>query len=285
MEQSIQQKESLIVGTILACNKEIGNFCNQTNLFEDVVTKNNIYHFNMLNLYSNITDVKLQNLNESEIFENSVYIKMNSRNNYLTYFKQVDKFLSGFDLNLQKSLNESLIIDKNKHEDSINLDINTFKKDLKTIINELLKINDLDIPTDILKIKMFANKPLFVYGFNIMNNMVIQTELFKKYNLSYDNILAIVFNKYNNSILFCIENKYYSYSIEQDLFSSTVLKTPIKNHFYLKNLKTELGINVLYELYMSPNLLNIKFTDNLYNDVKISQLNNSNLQNKNNIAK
>lgn len=266
----IQEKEQLIVSTIFACNKEIEKFCNETKLFE---TNSNIYHFNMLSLYSNIIGTNFKSLNESQLLNES-YIKVPSTNNYYKYFLEVDKFLTGFHLDIQNNLNESITIDTKKVESPTNLNILTFKTELKQIIEKLSKIDDFQkyTNTDIIKTKIFAKRPLFVYGYNIINNIALQSELVNKFQLTQDKIASILYNKPEKLLYFCTKNQIFTYNIEVDEFSIlNDFKFDFTENNYLQKLKEHLEIFAIYEIFVNVNFLNIKFTDNLYNDVKFAK--------------
>ncbi|MCK9416599.1 hypothetical protein M0Q97_08090 [Candidatus Dojkabacteria bacterium] len=268
MEKSIQSKEQLIISTLFSCNREIKNFHNETKLFENFIDKQPIYHYNMLTVYSNITDVPFQNLNENELFNES-YIKMNDRKNYYVYFQKVNEFLSGFSLDIQKSLNESLIVDKKKVENLNILNIDTFKNDLKQLLSKLESIDNFSLPKNVIKIKSSLNLPLYVYGFNIVNNFQLLFELQTKFNILQNELISIIYDKSNKSILFCTKTRIILYDIQKDEFIETKFKLDLKSSKgYLQILKEETEIFDMYEIYTNPIILNIKFTDNLYNDGK-----------------
>ena len=274
MDKSIFDKEKLIVDTILNCNKEIGLFCKDIsmttnkNLFEGLIEKSNIYHYNMLSLYSKVTDTDLTNLNESEIFnDTNKYIKNDSKN-YYKYFNDVKKFLEGFELNIQKSLNENLEVSDEKIENKQNLDIFNFKQDLDRILRKLEKIDDFEkLSPDVLKIKLFSNSPIYIFGYDIINNLHLQTRLFNEYKLQQVDIDTIIYNKFDKKLLFCYNGGYIEYSIIDDNMVQYKYDLKFDSNF-LPNLKEHLQITVLYTIYLNQTKLNIKFSDNLYNDVK-----------------
>ena len=307
--QSIQNKEQLIVGTIISCNNEIKSFINDfgnisnigksvKNLMEN--QKFSMYHFNMMNLYSEITDIPFMELNENydKFVSPNNYIA-NSRKNYFSYFTKVHEFLTGYEISVQKSLNESLNIEYNNSPDSLQIDIYSFKNDLKKIIEKLILSNDLEnLPLNILKIKTFAKMPILIYGYDICNNLSLNIELKEKFGILQNDIISICFDKTNKQLLFLTINtsKIICYDLKQDIFDfyNVVNKnSPIKLNInlnppkHLKTLKELLDNSNIFELYVKLEILNLKFTDNLYKDNKyMSQLNEMlQQQNKNKIVK
>lgn len=282
---SIQTKEQLIIGTILSANKEMSKFLNDfgsnsktgkemKNLME---SQNSLYHYNMSALFSQISNINFIQLNESfnSIMDQNSYIK-NPRNNYYAYFQKVEHFLSGFELNLQKSLNENLVVSDTSSENPIQSDIYSFKNDLKKVIQQLEKSNDLDIiPSNILKIKTFAKQPIFVCGYNICGNLALKKELYEKFEISDQNLLAICFDKSNKQLLFITINtsKLIVYDLKEDKLdhynnintNEKIVNTQIKPKLYLEKIK-ELIHNNIVEVYFNADSLQIKFTDNLYCD-------------------
>lgn len=268
MEKSIQSKEQLIISTLFSCNREIKNFHNETKLFENFIDKQPIYHYNMLTVYSNITDVPFQNLNENELFNES-YIKMNDRKNYYVYFQKVNEFLSGFSLNIQQSLNESLVVNDKKVGFANILNIDTFKNDLKLLLSKLESIDSFGLSKQIIKIKSSLNLPLYVYGFNIVNNFHLLSELQTKFGILQSEMISVIYDRPNKSILFCTKQKIVLYDIKKDEFMEIKFKLNFtSSKGYLQTLKEETEIFDMFEIYTNPIVLDIKFTDNLYNDGK-----------------
>lgn len=271
---SILEKEQLIIGTIINCNNEIKKLSGIVNLNE---TSNNVYHYNFCQLLSEINPL-FENIQiEREIPKNINKIE-NHRNNFYSYFKKVDEFLDGYELNVQTFLNESLKIDELKIESPKQLDILSFKNDLKSLIKELSMKNDFDkLPADILKIKILAKKPLYVYGFDIANNLSLQKELHEKFNIIFDDLLSICFDKSNKQLLF-IQNSdiknivvydlksdnldYYDLINKDNLLKSETLNP--KN--YYDKIKEQINNNIV-EIYINIKIKNLTITDNLYFDV------------------
>jgi len=291
MEMSIQAKEQLIIGTILSANKELEKFCNEfgniskvgkemRNLMEN--QNFSLYHYNLSNLFSQVSGIDYIQLNESfdSIMDQNNYVK-NPRKNYYSYFQKVNNFLSGFEIPLQKSLNESLNVDNEQVESPIQMDIMTFKNDLKKVIEKLEQSNDLEvIPPNILKIKTFAKQPIFICGYNICGNLALKKELFDRFQITDQTLLSVCFDKSNRQLLFIVEDstKMVCYDLKQDVLElynnvSTNEKIPfvkLLGNNYLGKIK-ELIHNNIVVIYFNESSLMLKFTDNLYCDTKYAE--------------
>jgi len=282
---SIQAKEQLIIGTIISCNGEIAKFSdkfgNKTQVGKNI--KNlmesenlNLYHYNMVNLFCDVSGINYIQLNESfdQIISENNYIK-NTRENYYSYFQKVHNFLSGFEVPLQKSLNESLVVDDKMVENPIQQNIFTFKDDLKKLIIELENSNDLDkIPANILKIKTFAKHPIFICGYNICGNLALKKELFENFHITDKDLIAICFDKSNKQILFVTKStsNLIAYDLKSDnldyynkINEDKIPTQTLTGLNYLSVLK-ELINNNLLEIFISVDSLGLKFSDNLYKD-------------------
>lgn len=271
---SVQQKEQLIIGTILSCNDEIKKLEKLTNLQE---SKCNLYHFNMRQLLNDVNS-ELTPLFESSknVPDEFNYVK-NSRGNFYAYFQKVDNFLDGYEPNIQKVLNESLMVDEVKVDNPIQVNISTFKKELKSLISELTKKNDIqNLSPEVLKIKTLVKKPIFIYGFDICNNLLIQKELFDKFNFSMANAIAVIYDKSNKQLLFIPNTNTFEiicYDISLDLldYYNVINSDAQINNFkldvatYMTTLKENIHNNLL-SIYINIELRALKFTDNLYQD-------------------
>lgn len=279
---TIQDKERIILGTIINCNKHIKklyedrrkNSVGYRRLFESKIKISGLYHYNMLDLYSKVNRIdSLSVMNESFEFPSAVNL---SNDNYYAYFKKCLSFLNEYEPTIQHSLNESLFVDPKKVKNPTQLDIDSFKKQLETIINQLSKEDETKQYSDeIIKIKTFASKPMFVCGFNICNNFTIQRLLVEKFNLTFDKVIAVVYNKSNKQIMFVTNHssKIICYDITEDqldlyqnINKQQLESKEIKPEIYLAQIKMLTGYNALVELYVNPLTLNIKYTDNLYRD-------------------
>lgn len=279
--ETLQNKEQLIIGTIIGCNsvmKELAKSNGEiSKMFESY--ESNTRHYGLTSLYSNIVGVSLKSLTENfEIVEQSNFIKMNEHNNYLAYFKNVYEFLDGYEIGIQKNLNESL--------GSLNTNntIDSFKLNLRKCIEELMSSDDYDkysANDEVLKIKILAKKPLYVCGFDIMNVIKsdsFRTEIETKFKKSIDDIIAVCFDKSNKQIIFVIEpTTILCYDILSDKFDyynsvnkENQLVKPEKTFTYenYKAYLTENINNMLVDLYLNESKLDLKYGDNLYNDVK-----------------
>ncbi len=266
---SIQEKEQLIVGTILPCNNEIKKISQIMPKLNENLTRHNIYNFNMKQLFTEINPL-MENVNI--IPDNSVYVK-NTRGNFFAYFQKVYDFLDGFEPNIQRTLNESFLVDQQMVNNPIQLNITTFKEDLKLIINDLAKKDDIvNLSPEILKIKTLANQPIFIYGYDICNNISLKKELFEKFKITTDNLLAICFDKSNKQLLFVTNNTHTMvvYDLKTDSFDlySKLEEIPNKNltiKNYFETLK-ELIHNNIVNIYVNINEFKFKMTDNLFFD-------------------
>lgn len=276
---TVQQKEQMIVGTILYCNSVIKRL-NENFVKSNSLTKlfeSDAIHFNMLNLASKITGEGVSFLNEnydSFITENN-FIAMNEHNNHYAYFNKVKSFLNGFELPLQKSLNESLFFKPtikplgggstqtdNASQQISNID--TFKKKLNQYISELEHNDDAELySTNILKIKLLANKPLFIYGFNIAASLPFQQEICVKFNKNAADLISILFDKSDKVLMFVFKNDIITYSIKDDELKRMVLNFK----FDASDYSIKIGENITRNtLIIYQNIYGLRYTDNLYRD-------------------
>lgn len=274
--KSVQEKEELIVGTIIEANKQLQTFLNESKSFK----KNkfvklyeskyaDVIDYNMKSLFADVTNTNIFNLNENNNFPSAFE---NKRKNYYSYFNKVYKFLNGYELNIQTSLNESLKTDVN----STAIDIKTFKNFLKNTIKSLEKQNDYqNYDTDILNIKTFAKQPIFVYGYDICNNI---KNLSNEINLNINNLIGIVYSEKDKQIWFVPKNSQslIIYDIINDELKTenNFIKSNLDPKKYLEQLKTEKDIYNLFEIYTNQDLFDLKFTDNLYHDYARMEMNN-----------
>lgn len=281
-KMNVQEKEQLIIGTIIDCNSEISKL---SGVIKNVslMEKNNLYHFNMVQLYKSLNESDTTFGDFDTKLDVPVYTK-NLRNNYYAYFQKVHKFLDGFEPNMQRNLNEGLQTDS---DDISSIDIYSFKEDLKNIIKELESKNDLEnLSEQIYKIKTFAGRPIFIYGYDICNNVALRKELFESFKIDHTNLISICFDKSNKQILFIQKNSLniVCYDLKTDTLDyynkvngvgtngagTNAGDTQIKGISfdgpkYLQQLK-ELIHNNIVELYINPSILELKFEDNLYFD-------------------
>lgn len=290
---NVKNKEKLIVGTIINCNKEINDLSESIVLDSISKDKNNIYRFNMVNLLNEIDEKEttiddLTSLNES--FTVSLPAEQeikNSRKNYFAYFNKVKNFLDNFEPGVQKVLNESLNIDGKENDVVIN--INTFKEELKKIIQELsLKDDVRNLTSDILKIKLFANKPLFIYGYDINSNIELKKELVSKFNITDEKLLFILFDQSNKQILFLTDDIRTSicYDLKTDKLDYYNIINKDNQELKIDELKIDLknGPEQLksitsisyFVLYLNIQKMELKFEDNLYLDQAREDFNKSN---------
>lgn len=253
---SLQEKEQEIVATIIACNKEI----NPNN-------KNN----NMIQLYESIVGfVDNKQINYENIEINNKIKFSDYRKNKLFYLQQVNNFL-----NESENNPDTIDIIINLNESIQDSEIINFRNDLNKNIEELLKSNDfnkLDIlDKNILRIKILANKPIYVLGFDIMNNYHLQEELKNVYNLNIVDIISILFDKSNKQLFFVFDKKLFNYVLETNEFDYYKIQwDDLNNKNYLSIIKNEINANIV-EIYINKDNLDFKFQDNLFCDIKKSE--------------
>lgn len=265
--KSVQDKEALIIGTVVACNDVLSHFLNENKnfkknrfvqLYESKL--HDIYKYNLKGLFEDFS-IELPNAIE------------NTRNNYYSYFNKVYSFLNGYELSIQKTLNESLNVSETNVKNPFQINIETFKTTLKSIINKLEKQDDItNYGQQTISIKTFAKQPLFITGYNICNNIALMKELQEKFGITHENLMAIVYDRSNKTLIFIPVNSrsVITYSILQDdlKVENNYLSKELKSDNYLENLKLMKDNNTFIEIYINQNTLNFNFTDNLYNDVK-----------------
>lgn len=274
---NVQNKEQIIIGTILKCNQEIKNFLNESissnKHFNDLLINLNesvdLYHYNLTNLFKTVCN------SDNELFENYSQFT-NNHKNYYAYFNKVYNFLNEFETNIQVTLNESLIVDSRKVKNPKQLNIVTFKNDLKNLINYLEKQNDIsNYSKKILNLKTFLKQPIYVCGYNLTNNDILRQQLFDNFKITEQNLLSICFNQNTKQLYFVTPNtnNIVVYDLKSDVLDNynkvnkfNLKSVNLKPNDYLNTLKQLTGINSIYEIYINPNTLNFKFEDNLYKD-------------------
>lgn len=278
---NVQNKEQIIIGTILKCNQEIKNFLNESissnvssnKHFNDLLINLNesvdLYHYNLTNLFKTVCN------SDNELFENYSQFT-NNHKNYYAYFNKVYNFLNEFETNIQVTLNESLIVDSRKVKNPKQLNIVTFKNDLKNLINYLESQNDIsNYSKKILNLKTFLKQPIYVCGYNLTNNDILKQQLFDNFKISEQNLLSICFNQNTKQLYFVTPNtnNIIVYDLKSDVLDNygkvnkiNLKSVNLKPNDYLNTLKQLTGVNSIYEIYINPNTLNFKFEDNLYKD-------------------
>lgn len=274
---NVQNKEQIIIGTILKCNQEIKNFLNESvslnkhfnNLLINLNESVDLYHYNLTNLFKTVCN------SDNELFENYSQFT-NNHKNYYAYFNKVYNFLNEFETNIQVTLNESLIVDSRKVKNPKQLNIVTFKNDLKNLINYLELQNDIsNYSKKILNLKTFLKQPIYVCGYNLTNNDILRQQLFDNFKITEQNLLSICFNQNTKQLYFVTPNtnNIVVYDLKSDVLDNynkvnkfNLKSVNLKPNDYLNTLKQLTGVNSIYEIYINPNTLNFKFEDNLYKD-------------------
>ena len=253
-----QTSESIIIGTILACNQKLYENQNlkrskkYSKIFTDLYTISN----------------GMQSLNESEIIRTVNAVEFPKTGNLYAYYQKVNTFLDSFEIPLQESLDSLSSVQKS---------IRNFKLDLKVVIDKLDKQDSFDNYTDnILKVKILSKKPLLVCGYNLINNLALMQELSVKFKLTNQNLLAIVYNKYDKELLFVgyDSKSIIRYDIKTDELVQKEIEQNIKFNptNYLKELKEITGVNNMFELWVNIQALSLKYCDNLYLDAANTEL-------------
>ena len=304
---TIKDKEQMIVGTILCCNNVMRSLNESFSKNSSIgkLFECDKYHYSFIQLASNITGESLKTINENSntFITETNFVPMNEHKNYYAYFKKVREFLNGFELDIQANLNESMSfytptpkplgkgktvdvkqilgIGSNGVSDNITdidslskqtkkSDIESFKEKLNAYIYELEQLNDINnYSTDILKTKIFAGKPIFVKGFNIVNSIVFQRELTEKFNKNVNEMIAIWFDKSLKRLMFIFPNDVITYRIENDelIRPTQNLKFNAENYIDVLHEKVTQNYLVIWQ-----NVSNVKFTDNLYRDIANQKL-------------
>jgi len=277
---SLQGKEQIVVETILSCTSVINKLKNTTVIsgksFQLFETQN--YFSNMTKLFETVTGSRFSGTVSPDVLK----IQDFRFNNY-AYLNEVSKFLVDFDLTIVTNLNESL-----NFNDGVQYNIDHFTHDLHNCIKDLENIDDLQkldtLSPEIRKIKIWARKPLYVYGFDIVNNYALQKELIDSFGIDISHLITLLFDRTNKQLLFIFTGRIIAYDIKNNLFGdyNEINKETIVSHFdneilSIKNIKLinnknykeiladEVNNNML-QLYLNVNSLELKFTDNLYGD-------------------
>ncbi len=262
---SLQEQEQKFISTLICCNNELSQEYNAKKS----------YNKNMIQLYESI--VGAQKIPYEQITVHNLINFKDFRANKYAYLNSVKKLMEDFDVDMMVNLNEN----SNFQDDGFN--IQSFKNQLNDVIQKMSSNNDFNVldslnPT-ILKIKVFTKKPIYVYGFDIVNNQYLLDELNSNFGLSINNIYSILFDKSNKQLLFIFPGKIISYLVNSNTFDDynvvwkDVWQGNVENihtvtfENYMEFVKEHINTNII-ELYKNPTNFNPQFTDNLYNDKK-----------------
>ena len=177
-------------------------------------------------------------------------------NNKFAYGKKVKKYLED-----SLNANEKELFESIKTFNSYNtIKFNDILNKINNSIKSLEKINDFNLldglPNTVVKTKVLLKKPIYVYGFDIMNSFNFMESIRTQFNLYPNNITEILYNKSEKELIHIYNDVYVTYNISNDEFRLNKL---LKN----QSINDIVGNNLI-SLY--KNLQNIKFTDNLYAD-------------------
>lgn len=239
MQQSQQYKEQQLLATMFVCNqiirKETDHF---VALFESVTGAYGEVKPEQVEQFNAVDYANFQTLGD----------------NKYAYLKSVQQFVEDTTKDDFTQLNESQSIDN-------------FKLDLANAIKQFESINDFNVldnlSDEVLKIKLFARKPINVLGFNIME------VLEKNDNKMFGDIFSILYNKIDKVLYFVINGHFTKYDVATNNFT-TVSDNRIDQTKYLQFFKQVINPNIV-EIWKEPKItipnMSKGFTDNLFGDV------------------
>lgn len=303
---TIESKENCIIATILYCNNVIGKINESQkrgSVMKRLFENTDEIRFSYMGLAAKAqgTDIRTFKNNSESFIEENTFVKMNEHNNYYVFLKQVREFLNGFELGIQSNLNESIniyipepkqlgkgtpinvketmgvnagekVVERKAKQKPVT-DIEAFKEKLNRYIYELEQINDVEryqtYDKQILQTKIFSGQPIFVCGFNIVNNLVFQREISEKFGLNVDSLLAIWYDITGKRLLFIFPNDCISYRITNDDLIRPQKSIKFKNENYVDVFKEHVTNNYIV---LFQNVSDVKFTDNLYKDSKLQSV-------------
>ena len=281
---SLLEKEQFVVETILSCSSILYTVKQKHNLTSKLFETSSPFNNNLEMLFESITgyDYSLYK-NNSNITKNpNILNPKDFRNNNYAYLQAVNNSLDSYDKTIITNLNESI--------NNLGFDINAFKLDIQDTITQLEKINDFEnydkLPIEIRKIKIWARKPIYIFGFDIINNQALRNELANRYKIDISTaLISILFDKSNKQILFIFTGNIIVYDIKTnqlDYYNQigrNILMDEYDENSYLNipniekiNKDNYMGIiteavnNNMLKIYENIDLLDMKFTDNLYQD-------------------
>lgn len=275
--QNIQEKELYILGTMLNCNREIKKFKSEVQpkgikLLESI----DIQNAKTLNLFVHCSEITYQKLNEDfDAIISQYNITTNPLDNYYAYFKRVNNFL----LESRNTDTDGIFTSLNESIPDEQHGVLNFQEELNSLIQKMETSREFNtinnITPAVLKIKSWAKSPIYACGFNLISNPKLMSAL-EKTGVTLNNLISICYNRYHKQLVFFTFDlaKTLVYSIPEDTIG---LWNKINIEYQLPSIKltpnnyktvfrTESEINDFVELYFNINVLNPKFTDNLYRD-------------------
>jgi hypothetical protein len=280
---SIEDRERLLVETALVCSHTVtelktSGLVQKTKFFETA----SHYNLGLVKLFEAITGVPFKGQVMAEVPTVRQF-----RNNRYAYFAKVLSMLKEheeFEGESMKMLNESV----SEFGNGNRYDFQAFRDELEDCIKELESVDDFSrfdsLPKEALKIKLWAHKPMYVYGFDVVNSPLLREELRDKMNIKIDDAFAIMWDRTNKQLLFPMKSRLVAYDVAKnrlgdfnelnadvvaDAFTGerleirSVMKLDINN--YKQIIADEITPNTV-TLWVNVTPLDFKFTDNLYGD-------------------
>jgi hypothetical protein len=278
-----EENETFIIETAMACSRAVAQLkasgiTQKSRLFETARK----FDATFVKLFEAATGERHSGQTSSKI-----PTLKNFRNNRYAYFKEVYGLLNEHAETNQESmklLNESIVTlgGDNKY------DFEEFKIELQDCIKELESVDDfkkLDTcMPEVQRIKILARKPMYVYGFDVINSPVLRSELKETIGVNMEDAYAILWDRTNKQLLFPFKSRLIAYDIVRnrlgdfnelnadvivDPFTGETLKVPSVMRMDLKNymdiIGTENNRNIV-TIWTNIPALDIKFTDNLFGD-------------------
>jgi hypothetical protein len=252
------ESEGRVIGTLIDCLEQLdkGNMLPRKNAM--------IYRHNFGSL--------------KPMFEDSSFepgITMSSRNNRYVYFKGVYNFLGNNNLDVQSSLNECLNVDHRRVENPVQFNVITFKNDLRKAIMFLEKQDDTSFTPELVKMRILANRPVMVLGFNISTNLGLLKELKETFNIEPSKLISVCYDRGEKQLIFVPEGlntMMVCYDLKKDMMDNyqvvnniKLKTTELKPRNYLSYLRENISFNIM-EVHKNMDMLELTFTDNLYLD-------------------
>jgi hypothetical protein len=281
---SIEYMERHLVETALVCSRTVSELktagiVQKTKFFETA----SHYTLGLTKLFEAITGVRFDGK-----FQSDVPTVKDFRGNRYAYFGKVLTMLNEHDELQSESmqmLNESIV---NFGEKTNRYDFQAFKDELADCIKELESVDDfarLDtVPQEIMKIKLLARKPMYVYGFDVVNSPVLRQELKEKMRIDIEQAFAILWDRTNKQLLFPFKSRLIAYDVAgnrlgdfnevnadrvADDFTGEKLQVRSVTKMDLANYKDIIAHENngnFVTLWTNVPMLGFKYTDNLYGD-------------------
>lgn len=254
MSESALIKEQKILGVCYDCNRQIAKLFETSNL--KPTYNPNKYKYLFVSLMESC-EVTMYNM-EPQITP----VIMNESGNYYAYLRKVVEFFENYEPKVITNLNESA--------DYGDINLFAFKEDVKRVLLELEFQDETNISQNIVGIKTFLGRPIYVHGVNLVNNTQLNEYLRSKCNINPQDLLGVAYNKSEKIIHFVYDSGFrLDYSVVDDTYKKTTGEYEPRNWF--EKLKADELVNNMIELYVNHTKLDLKYSDNLYYDVALTQ--------------